>query len=487
MHEYFASEKERYKKLAVFFGLPFHLFSHEEAIQEAINALEGTRTQYFIHANIELCYDAYRYLELRNILFYADKIFCTSRLLCWIAQLIHRIPHSPFIQQDRFLQDLLKECQKRKLSLFLFGSSLENLKLQKKAIQKAFPQLNITGSYAKPEGGFFQWPNYEIIDKINTTKPHLLLLALGKGTEERWLFTFLKKLKVPLSLGVGEDFTSCIPYSATRTLLSLSSLKKFFYTIFRKNLDPIFFFLNQSIKEFFLTRKIAPSTIETLSHFKETYPSHLYQTIIWKDSVEYQTLHQIEKVTDFSKNIVCQCHQITFIDSSGLGLMAELARKAKKEGRIFSLLRPSQIVIKAIQAMHLERQIPILWTQAELDELLKKNEESLVLSRLSENGQGHVIKPLVDLQPKSLKKIEKEIQNLLPTLKEKKETIILNLEHIHFIDNLAISAILSFKQQAERQGTPFTLSHVNALPLKALQKLKLHDLLIEAIEPEIVD
>ncbi len=116
-----------------------------------------------------------------------------------------------------FVPELAKIAAETEQSIFLLGSYQNNA--AERAGQKLVelcPGLLVVGSDKGPaisedpvSGALIinQAENQAVIDKINLTKPAILLVAFGMGKQEKWIYENLGKLpSVKIAMGVGGAF-----------------------------------------------------------------------------------------------------------------------------------------------------------------------------------------------------------------------------------------------------------------------------------------
>ena len=119
--------------------------------------------------------------------------------IVWAARmngifLKERIPGIDFAWQ------LLRMAWKYKLPVYLYGAKPENNICARKKVKASFPGISIVGSMH----GYEEWEKValDIVEK----KPVLLLVAMGGGKQEKFIWTYKDVLPVKLAMGVGGSF-----------------------------------------------------------------------------------------------------------------------------------------------------------------------------------------------------------------------------------------------------------------------------------------
>ena len=89
---------------------------------------------------------------------------------------------------------------KKGYRVYFFGSAPGVAEKAKAKAEELYPGINICGI----RNGFFtEADEAQIIADIKAAKPHILLAALGVPKQEKWLYSHMKELVVPVSIGVG--------------------------------------------------------------------------------------------------------------------------------------------------------------------------------------------------------------------------------------------------------------------------------------------
>lgn len=88
------------------------------------------------------------------------------------------------------------------LKVFLIGAKQETLEKTVENISKDYPHIEIVGAH----NGYFDWNNNSIADEVETTKPDLVLLALGVPRQEKWIAENIDRFEHGVFIGVGGTF-----------------------------------------------------------------------------------------------------------------------------------------------------------------------------------------------------------------------------------------------------------------------------------------
>ncbi len=126
----------------------------------------------------------YNFIDGINLLYAVNKILGTS------YSATDRYPGTEFFD---YLPD------DKKVSVYLYGSKIENLEDAKLRIESAHPNVKIiewTFGYTKFDGDF-------LIKKINAANPDILIVCKGCPLQEKWITENKQKLNAKIIFGNG--------------------------------------------------------------------------------------------------------------------------------------------------------------------------------------------------------------------------------------------------------------------------------------------
>lgn len=190
-------------------GLPFHQTTMEETLMDCDLAMSDTEPSYVVTANVDFVAQAYTDMDLQWILFHARRVVCDGMPLVWLSR-IFGIPLPERVTGSDMVFHLFEHCSRDGRRIFLLGSDDETLSKVTGILKERYPGMEIAGWLAPPIAPIHDWPNEQILQQLKTTKPHLLLVAVGCPKQERWIFQHYREAGVPLSIGIGAslDFIS---------------------------------------------------------------------------------------------------------------------------------------------------------------------------------------------------------------------------------------------------------------------------------------
>lgn len=122
--------------------------------------------------------------------------------MVWALRFLgHSVPER--VSCPDLAERILKLSEENQLRVYFLGSSQQNLQLAINNIATSFPKLIIAGF----RNGYFNTCEEKlIIDEINASKPHILLLGMPTPKKELFMENYKHQLAIKYSLGVGGLF-----------------------------------------------------------------------------------------------------------------------------------------------------------------------------------------------------------------------------------------------------------------------------------------
>lgn len=183
-------------------GVNVNSLTMAEAVETVKNFIEKGERRLIATANAEMIMRATYDVELKTILNAADLVVPDGAGTVWAAGYLgHPMPER--VAGYDLSQELMRLAPSKKYKLYFFGSAPGVADLAKAKAEKWYPGIDIVGT----RNGYFSAEDEQsIIADIKAKKPDILLVALGVPKQEKWLYTHLDELNVPVSIGVGGSF-----------------------------------------------------------------------------------------------------------------------------------------------------------------------------------------------------------------------------------------------------------------------------------------
>lgn len=178
--------------------------SYEQAVEAITERAETGTPSYACFSNVHMTIEAHQSSQFADYVNKADFAFADGMPLVFAYRFLHGIRQERIAGMD-FMPSILEACQKKNLSVLLFGSTDDVLEKIKDRIQKDYQGIVFAGAISPPFGTLSGPENEAFVKKINEAKPNIVLVALGCPKQETWMAQNSHKINAVL-LGVGGAF-----------------------------------------------------------------------------------------------------------------------------------------------------------------------------------------------------------------------------------------------------------------------------------------
>ncbi len=162
------------------------------------------RSSYVCFANVHMIVEAHYDATFNTIINQADVTTPDGRPLSIFLNLTKKINQPRICGMDVF-PDVLKEAERRGMSVYFYGNTEDVLQAIKRRANHELPLLRIAGHYAPPFRALTDEEEDDIVRMINDTKPDLLFVSLGCPKQEKWMAAHQGKINACM-LGLGQAF-----------------------------------------------------------------------------------------------------------------------------------------------------------------------------------------------------------------------------------------------------------------------------------------
>jgi N-acetylglucosaminyldiphosphoundecaprenol N-acetyl-beta-D-mannosaminyltransferase len=184
-------------------GIPFHDMSYLEATEAIHKLIISDSAHQVVLANAHTLNLAYSNLEYQKCLQQAAMVLRDGIGVKLASILVGQPLRCNFVGTD-FIPRLVAELCEAKVGVFLFGAKPGVAQAAARQLQSHSPLLTIAGC----EHGYLPREEWDstIVSRINCTRPHILLVALGNPLQEQWIAKNLARLDIKVAIGVGALF-----------------------------------------------------------------------------------------------------------------------------------------------------------------------------------------------------------------------------------------------------------------------------------------
>jgi N-acetylglucosaminyldiphosphoundecaprenol N-acetyl-beta-D-mannosaminyltransferase len=149
--------------------------------------------------------ESYRDPALRNIHNAAGLVTPDGMPLVWVGRMMG------FAQMNRvYGPDLMiAVCEwsvGKDYSHFFYGGASQVPEKLAEELTDRFPGLKVAGTYSPPFRELTPDEDKRIVEMINASGAQIVWIGISTPKQERWMSSHLKRLKVPVLIGVGAAF-----------------------------------------------------------------------------------------------------------------------------------------------------------------------------------------------------------------------------------------------------------------------------------------
>jgi len=167
-----------------------------------IDFVQDNRPHKVMYVNAHSMLIAQKDDEYRNILNSADLVYADGMSIVWGARVFGNYLPGRSTGAD-FIPGFCQVFAEKGFKIYLLGARPGVAEVTGQKLRQANPKLKIVGTHH----GYFQHNETEkIIDEINRTSPHILLIGFGAPYQEKWIDRNFSLLNVPVVWGVGGLF-----------------------------------------------------------------------------------------------------------------------------------------------------------------------------------------------------------------------------------------------------------------------------------------
>lgn len=168
--------------------------------------LKSTKQQTVITPNLHFLSEADKKPMLKKLINEASIQLPDGKPLIWASKLLKH-PLKERITGSDIFTEFLPIAHANSLRLFIVGGQNGSIKRAIKKMKQEYPHITCEG-FEPPFTDIDNYPNDEIIEKINAFKPHMVFVAIGFPKQDFWIKNYGNKTnaKVLMSVGASLEF-----------------------------------------------------------------------------------------------------------------------------------------------------------------------------------------------------------------------------------------------------------------------------------------
>jgi N-acetylglucosaminyldiphosphoundecaprenol N-acetyl-beta-D-mannosaminyltransferase len=323
--------------------------------------------------------------------------------------------------------------------------------------------------YSPPYAKLLDLDHDDIARRIREAKPDIVLVALGAPKQEKWIYMHYRKLGVPLCIGIGAslDFVAgkfsrapewmshCGLEWAYRLMQEPKRLFQRYWTDFR--------FFIRALREH---KRLMGKSIASVSVPPEPtrWPGIASYEWAGRADAAAVTSGQIAEPSpqDGRVHVVLNLSGVTFIDSSGLGVLLKGFKQCKEAGGALILVSPSEVVRDLLAVSKLSRLLPCADNSEAAHRLIYLDRlETRAFSENDRPNQRVIFRCLGEINAANADEFRELVQ--MKWGQEAAAKILeIDFTRVDFIDSSGLGCLLrARKLVAAREGAALRLTGVN--------------------------
>ena len=421
-------------------GVPFDNINLDEMLALIGEMIASRKPHYATIVGVDFLAEAMDDVELRRILFDAHLVVAEDKTVVWASKILGN-PLPGNVTVPNLLPPLLALAGQKNWRVFLLGC--DNATADK--IRARHPQLQIVGAYAPPDQPLLEMDHADIRQRLRAARPDILLVAFGSPKQEKWINMNFREAGVPFVLGAGTSFDFLTDEGKPQRRAGRQ-----FSKLIRAVLQQ---WWRLRAKKQGLLAAGAEVIPDPHGNLIIRAPTRLDAAAAQLSQAEW--LRAVE-----SSHVLFDLTDTTFADSTGIGSLIRLRKRARESGNQFFLIAPRAPVAAALKLMKLDEFFTVQASIAGVRILMESSAGALaVTSDTLDNGlqirwSGEVTAlNAVELGAYT----EGELSQASPGM-----NVAIDLSRVTFVDSTGIGLMVRFKKNLKRRD--IDLKYTNVIP-----------------------
>lgn len=478
-------------RTVVLLGVPFHPVTMDEVLDEIDELVEQRSPTYLTTANLDFTLQASQDVELQRLLVESHLVLCDGMPLIWASKFL-KAPLPERVAGSDLFPRLAARAAEKGHRVFFFGADEDSLDKSEEILKERHPNLKVCGKLAPPRGNLGDLSKPEILMQIESAKPDILLVALGCPKQEKWISMNYRELGIPCSVGIGASFEMLAgkfqraPVWMQKTGLEwvvrlLQEPKR----LVSRYLFDLIFFVRQLHRERTLYNQSHPEREQAEEKVdRQLSTGGSLDVISWSGSIDAQAVasgHVAPINFSDSSAVLVDMKKVTFMDSSGLGLLLKAFKQSRTNGSRLCLVHCPEEVMSLLKAMKLDRVLPHAKNMQEgakmvgrVLSLQDRYDEQFVVERdtLSIELHGEITASNCRKWISCLRRVMGNTRGI--------KNIEVHCGELEFIDSSGLGFLLQIRKLAEKYDAHFSFSEMKDNVLNVIRISRMEEVLLES-------
>ena len=471
-------------------GVPFDSVTTAETIDIIERMIESGEPHYIATANVDFLVQAAKDVELRRILFDAHLVLCDGTPLLWASRFLgNELPER--VAGSDVVPLLLKEAAEKGYRVYFLGAEPAVALQAVEKLRAELPTLQIVGHHSPPFKPLVDMDHDDIISRIQAAKPDLLFVGFGCPKQEKWINMHYQRLGVPVCVGVGGTIDFLAGKTRRAPVWMRKSGLEWVYRmaqeprrLFKRYCMDLRHFGGAIVKQWWRLRsrrRNAPTGDATATPVSQQPSSKLIRMPARLDGEAVQHGAQLWKhALDGSASCFLDLSAVQFIDSTGVGLLIRLQKRARLEQKQLVLLGSSPAVRRALELMRLHdffKHADKLQTAIEMCSGDRSAEPVIVSA-----GPIHAMPILLwhgEVTASNADEVWQRTHHHLAHASEQNGALTVDLNHVSFIDSTGLAVMIRARKFAKQHAFHLTFTGLQPPVQNVLRLARMEDFLLQ--------
>lgn len=437
-------------------GVPFDNVNLAETLALAEAMMASGQPHYAMTVGVDFLAAAMDDVELRRILFDAHLVLAEDKTVVWASKMLgNALPE--IIPGWTLIPQLLSLAEEKNWRVFLLGAD----EAMAGKVRAQRPKLQLAGAYAPPDQPLLEMNHADIQRRLHAAKPDILLVAFGSPKQEKWINMNYREARARLVLGAGPSFDFLAAGAAT-TPHATKHRSKFIAAVVRQ-------WWRLRSKKTSAPGQEANVIPDPVGNLVIRAPARLDAASAQAAQAEWMRAAE-------SSHVMFDLTDTVFADSTGIGALIRLRRRAREKGWQFFLIAPRPPVEAALKMMKLDEFFTI---QASLSGARIIMESAVGMAPVTSGVQETELQIRWNGEVTALNAVElgmhteSELAQVSPNM-----TVVIDLSRVTFVDSTGIGLMVRFKKNLKRRDINLKFTGVADAVRNVIRQTQLEEFLL---------
>jgi len=448
----------------VVMGVPFAPVTAAQALDWCVTCIRTRRPVHLASAGLDFLRQAEHDDELRRALLQADMMVASGGAVSWLARRMG--PALPGCPPSRaLLADLLAGFARENMSVYLLGANAEVERLAT-YLARAYPGLKVAGRQGLATTDLLEMDHTDVLRRLREARPDVLLAALGRARQDKFIRMHARNWDVPLALGVGAAEDSMLLPAGDAPGRAGGAAIRFF---------------SGAVCSLLRLRLRAPGWGAVVP-WSDAWSEMNAVPATWPGGTEDAELRAWVERTDAAagrRSVVCDVQSAAWLDSRQLGALFQLARNRRAAGALMLVSGVSRRVRALLEFNRLTDWIVPAADGAAVAERLSDWARERGRTEIQASGYRMTIRLPAELHAGNLEEFKAQALAQLDPFPSVLSYVELDAAQLVFVDSSALGFWMGLKCRAAEAGAQLRIRNLSGAPRRTLRLARLDSLLAD--------